>query len=102
MHAPRDHRRGEVVRAGNDVSDDFGILGIGDRRFEDADDVPERSPMGPLPSRTVLPRTKDLSQEWLPRAIRENDGLPQLGTVVFRSNQTPRTGCRPITSKYLP
>src|SRR5712692_10488525 len=33
-----DHGRREVVRACDDVGDDFGILGIGDGGFEDADD----------------------------------------------------------------
>ena len=38
MHASIDHRRVEVMRAGDDVGDDLGFRGIRDRRFQDADD----------------------------------------------------------------
>src|SRR5260370_36495780 len=38
MDAAGDHGCREVVRAGDDVSHDFGVLGIGDGGFEDADD----------------------------------------------------------------
>jgi hypothetical protein len=38
MEAAGDHGGREVVRAGDDVGDDFGILGIGDGRLEDTDD----------------------------------------------------------------
>src|SRR5258707_4454771 len=38
MDAPVLHGRGEMMGAGDNVGDDFGILGIRDRGFEDADD----------------------------------------------------------------
>ena len=38
MDAARDHRGGEMMRAGDDVGDDFGFGGIGNRWLEDADD----------------------------------------------------------------
>ena len=38
VHAPVDHRRVEMVRAGHHVGDDLGFLRIGHRRLEDADD----------------------------------------------------------------
>src|ERR1041384_794039 len=38
MDTPGDHGRGEVVRAGDHVGNDFGILGIWDAGFEDTDD----------------------------------------------------------------
>src|SRR5580658_9463863 len=37
MDTGSDHGGGEVVRAGNDVGDDFGVLRIWDAGFEDAD-----------------------------------------------------------------
>jgi len=38
MKAARDHCRGEVMRAGDDVGDEFGFDGIWDGRLKDADD----------------------------------------------------------------
>jgi hypothetical protein len=55
MDAARDHRGGEVVRAGDDVADDFGIRGYGTQGSSTPMTVAERSPM--LLRRTVLPIT---------------------------------------------
>src|SRR5271168_1697013 len=38
MDTAGDHGGGDVVRAGNDIGDDFGVLGIGDAGFENTDD----------------------------------------------------------------
>ena len=38
MDAAGDHGCREVMRTGDDVGDDFGVLGIWDGGFEDADD----------------------------------------------------------------
>jgi hypothetical protein len=38
MDTAGDHGGGDVVRAGDDIGDDFGVLGIWDAGFEDADD----------------------------------------------------------------
>ena len=38
MHTPVDHRRIQVMRARDDVGDDLGLGGVGNRRLEDADD----------------------------------------------------------------
>src|ERR1700726_5031867 len=49
MEAVGDHRRGSMMRAGGDVGDDFGVLRIGDGRFEDADDSG-----GPIAKQTAI------------------------------------------------
>ena len=38
MFAAGDHGGGEMMRAGDDVGDDFGFDGVGNRWLEDADD----------------------------------------------------------------
>ena len=38
VDAAVDHRRRQMVRAGDDVGDDLGLGRVGDRRLEDADD----------------------------------------------------------------
>src|SRR5580658_6560824 len=38
VNAAFHHRRGEMVRTGHHIGDDFGVRGIGDRGFEHADD----------------------------------------------------------------
>jgi hypothetical protein len=43
MDTAGDHGGGEVVRAGDDIGDDLGVLRIWDAGFEDADDG--RSPI---------------------------------------------------------
>src|SRR5580700_11004897 len=89
MDAARDHGCREVVRAGDDVGDDFGILGIGDARFEDADDGgraiahgPAAEPDGSAKDGRIFPKSGR------PESIRENDDAGSFGTVVLRSDET--------------
>ena len=95
MHAAVDHRRVEMVRAGHDVGDDFGLGGIGHRRFDDADDgggaIAE--PDGLADHRRIALERRG------PEAIREHRGTRRLRPVVGRVEQAAFTGRRPMTSK---
>ena len=98
MNAAGDHRGGQMVRAGDDVADDFRIRGIGNAGFEDANDRG-----GAIADASEANRLADHAgiffEDGRPEAIRENDDAGRVGAVVLRSDRRPRTGCRPITSK---
>src|SRR6266403_974719 len=84
-----DHGGGKVMRAGDDVGDDFGILGIGDGGFEDADDGgraiahgPAAKPDGFADDARIFPKSGR------PETVREHDDPGSLGTVVLWSDET--------------
>jgi hypothetical protein len=89
MDTAGDHGGGEVVRAGHDVGDDFGVLGIWDGGFEDADDG-----SGPIAKDTAIKANSfaDDGRIFLksgrPETIRENDDAGSVGAVVLRSDET--------------
>src|ERR1700693_4139832 len=89
MDAVGNHGGREVVRAGDDVGDDFGIVGIGYGRFEDADDGgraithgPAAEPDGFAKDGRIFPKSGR------PESIGENDDAGSFGTVVLRSDET--------------
>src|SRR5260370_17945460 len=89
MEATSDHGGGEVVRAGDDVGDDFGILGIGDGRFEDPDDGSGAVTQGaPGEAHSSAENGRVFSKSGCPKTIRENDNAGSFGTVVLRSDET--------------
>src|SRR5439155_24881491 len=89
MDAAGDHSCREVVRAGNDVGDDFGMLGIGNRGFEDADDGGRSTAHGPAAEPDGFAEDgRIFLKSGRPEAIRENDDAGSLGTVVLRSDET--------------
>src|SRR5260370_36104539 len=89
MEATSDHGCREVVRAGDDVGDDFGILGIGDGRFEDADDSGRAIAHGaPAEAHSFTEDGRILPKSGGPETIRENDDAGSFGTVVLRSDET--------------
>jgi len=73
-----DHGGGKVMRAGDDVAM-ISVSGIGDGGFEDADDGGRAIAHGPLPSRTVLPRTPGSFIESSSRTIGENGDAGSFG-----------------------
>src|SRR5438445_6669552 len=89
MDTASDHGGGDVMRAGDDVGDDFGVLGIGDAGFEDADDGG-----GPIAKYTdIKPNSfSDDRRVFLksggPETIGENDDAGRVGAVVLRSDET--------------
>jgi len=79
------------MRAGDYVGDDFGILGIWNAGFQDANDC--RRPItyaaeanGFAEDRRILAKSSR------PETICENDDAGSFGTVVLRSDETASTG----------
>ena len=81
------------MRAGDDVRDDLGILGIGDAGFEDANDG-----RGPVADAAQANRLADdrriLVKSSRPETIGENDDAVRFGTVVLRSNEAAEHGMK--------
>ena len=87
VHAAVDHRRREVVRARDDVRDEFGFGRVRHRRFEHADDGRARAG-SPAVELRVLPRTEgSLLSDVGPEAIGEDRGAGGLRAVVVRVEQ---------------
>src|SRR5437867_6982261 len=89
MDAAGDHGCREVMRTCDDVGDEFGILGVGDGGFEDADDggrtiahKPAVEPDGFAQDGRIF------SKSGSPETIRENDDASSLRTVVLGSDET--------------
>src|SRR5712692_6013721 len=89
MEPVGDHGGGKVMRAGDDVGDDFGILGIWDGGFEDADDGgraiahgPAAKPDGFAEDARIFPKSGR------PETIGENDDPGSFGTVVLTADET--------------
>src|SRR2546425_12434894 len=89
MDAAGDHGGGKVMRAGDDVGDDFGVLGIWDGGFEHADDGGR-----PIAQHTAIEANgfaedgRIFLKSGRPETIRENDDAGSFGTVVLRSDET--------------
>src|SRR5207247_10025523 len=88
MDAAGDHGCREVMRTCDDVGDEFGILGVGDGGFEDADDggrtiahKPAVEPDGFANDRRIFRKTGR------PETIRENDDASNLRTVVSGTDE---------------
>src|SRR5712691_1723666 len=93
MDAAGDHSCRKVMRTGDDVSDEFGVLGVGDGGFEDADDgartvahEPAVEPEGFAENRRIF------AKSGRPEAISENEDAGSLGTVVLRSEKSAEDG----------
>src|SRR5262249_10518341 len=72
MDAPGYHGGGEVVRASDDVRNDFGVLGIGDARLEYANDSRSAIAEAAQPHRFADNRAV-LLERGGPETIRENN-----------------------------
>src|SRR2546422_1032922 len=87
MDAAGDHGCREVVRAGDDVGDDFRLLGIWDGGFEDSDDGGK--PIANTAKAKGLAEHGGIAFEHGgPETIREYHGAGGLGAVVLRSDET--------------
>src|SRR6267378_8103073 len=88
VEAASDHGCREVVRAGDDVGYDFGILGIGDGGFEDADDGGGSIAHGaPAEAKGFAHDARIFPKSGRPETIGENDDTGGFGTVVLRSDE---------------
>ena len=88
VHAAVDHRRVEMVRAGHDVGDDFGLLRIRHGRLEDADDGG-----GAIAQRDGLADDRRIAAErGGPEAMGEHRRAVGLRPVVAGVEQPPQHG----------
>ncbi len=84
VHAPLDHRRRQVMRAGDDVRNDLRFGGIGNARLEHADDR-----RGPIPKAHDLADDRPIgSERRRPEAICQDDGASRFRAVVSGVDQT--------------
>src|SRR5260370_30318624 len=84
MDTASDHDCREMVRAGDDVGDEFGILGIGDGGFEDADDGGRTVAHEPAVEPEVFAEDgRIFPKSGRPETIGDNDDTGSFGTVVF-------------------
>ncbi len=89
MDAASNHGCRQVVRAGDNVGHDFGILGIRHGGFEDADDGGSPSAHGPAAkSNGFAEHRRIFLKSRRPEMVGENDHAVSLGTVVLGSNET--------------
>src|SRR5262249_39924511 len=89
MDAAGDHGGGEVVRAGDDIGDDFGVLRIWDAGFEDADDG--RRPIAKdtaIKANGFADDRRIFLKSGRPETIGENDDSVSVGAVVLRADET--------------
>ena len=90
MHAALHHRGGEVVRAGDDVGDDFGFGGVGNGGLKHADDgCRARAEADGFAddARIAIERS-------LPERISENSGAFCVGAVVAHVEQAAERGMK--------
>src|SRR5467141_4045763 len=88
VEAASDHGCREVVRAGDDVGHDFGILGIGDGGFEAADDGGRSIAHGtPDEAKGFAHDARIFPKSGCTETIGENDYTGSFGTVVLRSDE---------------
>src|SRR6266436_4146808 len=96
MDATFDHGRGEMVWAGHVVSHDFGIRGIRDRRFENADDRPRSSPHDTTAETYGLAENIRIAMKGGgPEAVGKNDDARCFRTIVLRSDEAAENGVKP-------
>src|SRR5216684_4973055 len=89
VEAASDHGCREVVRTGDDVGHDFGILGIRDGGFEDADDGGRSIAHGaPAEAKRFADDGRILPKGGCPETIRENGDAGSFGSVILRSDET--------------
>src|SRR5262249_20302168 len=87
MDSPGDHGGGEVVRAGDYVCNDFGVLGIGYARFEHANDSRSAVAEAAQPHRFADNRAGLLERAG-PETIRENNYAGGFSPIILRADET--------------
>src|SRR5215470_6669143 len=96
MDTAGNHGGGEVVRAGDDIGDDFGVLRICDAGLEDADDG--RRPIAKdtaIKANGFAEDRRIFLKRGRPETIGENDGSGSVGAVVLRSDETTEDRVKP-------
>ena len=94
MFAAGDHGGGEVVRAGDNVGDDFCGDGIGHRGFEDADDGGGAGPLEAVEAEGLAEDGGIGVQGLGPELIGEDDGALGIGSVVGGTEEAAEDGAQ--------
>src|SRR5712692_5527375 len=92
MDAPVLHGRGQMMGAGDNVGNDFGIRGIGDRRFEDADDGGSSIAEAAAEANGLTDHRRIALASGRPETIGQDDDTSGFRTVVLRADETPEDG----------
>src|SRR5260370_31964864 len=92
MDAPVLHRRGEMMRAGDNVGDDFSIRGKLDRGFEDADDSGRSIAEAAAEANGFTDDGRIAPESARPETIGQDDDGSGLRTVVLRPHETTQHG----------
>src|SRR5580692_6215484 len=93
MDAAGDHGCGKMMRAGDDVGDDFSILGIWDARLEDANDCRRAVTDAPEANGFADDR-RILVKSGRPETVRENNDAGSFRTIVLRSDEATEHGMK--------
>src|SRR3984957_17760750 len=93
MDAAGDHGRRKMMRTGDHVGDDFGILGIGDARLEHANDG-RRPITDATEANGFADDRRILSKSGRPETVRKNNPARSFRTVVSRSDEAAEHGTK--------
>src|ERR1700739_2212044 len=93
MDAASDHGCGQMMRAGDYVGDDFGILRIGDARLKDSNNC-RRAITGATEANGLAQDRRILVKRGRPETVGENDDAGSLGTVVLGRNEATEHGTK--------
>ena len=86
VDAASDHGCGKMMRAGDDVRDDFGVLRIWDARLEDANNC-RRAITNAAQANSFADDRRIPVKSGRPETVGENDDAGSVGTVVLRPNE---------------
>src|SRR5262245_13930898 len=89
MHAACNHCRREMMRAGDDVGDDFGVLRLRDAGLEHTD-YRCNSIAKAAESKSLTEDRRIFVERARPETIGENGNACGLRAVVFRTNEAPK------------
>ena len=93
MNAASDHGCGKMMRAGDHVGNDFGILGIGDARLEHANDG-RRPITDATEANGFADDRRILAQSGRPETVGKNNDACSFRTVVLRSDEATEHGTK--------
>src|SRR5882762_4737643 len=92
MDAPVLHGRGQMMGAGNNVGNDFGIRGVGDRGFEDADDRGRSIAETAAKAKGLTDDRGIALESGRPETIGQDDDAIGFRAVILRADETAEDG----------
>src|SRR5271169_4975871 len=102
MNAAFHHGRREMVRAGHDIGDDFGVGGIWNGRLEHADDGAAARPHGTAAEAHGFAEDARIAMKGGgPETIGQNDDAVSFRTIVLRADESAEDGMQPHHFKIL-